>query len=136
LPRRLVRSLLITTKPINEFPDYPKKILGKKRTLVPDPERFSSGLTFFLLALDPAKLGSLAAEKDEAIEPYPFELRRLANDSRWLRVAFSRPRCGVGRVLPRRCAADQAVLRLDNIAPVLTIVGKERPHCPDILILR
>jgi hypothetical protein len=111
-------------------------ILVKKRTLVPDPERFSPGLTFFPIVLDHAKLGSLAAEKDEAIEPYPFELRRLANDSRWLRWALSQAWCGVGRVLPCRCAADPAILHPDNIAPVLTIVGKERPQCPDILILR
>ena len=40
------------------------------------------------IVLDHAKLGSLAAEKDEAIESYLFELRRLANDSRWLRLHF------------------------------------------------
>jgi hypothetical protein len=131
-----MRNFLAGVITNQRFPDSPKKILVKKRTLVPDPGRLPSGLTFFLIVLDHAKLGSLAAEKDEAIEPYLFELRRLANDSRWLRFALSRPGCGVGRVLPRRCAADQAVLRPDNIAPVLTIVGKERPHCPDILILR
>ena len=40
-------------------------------------------------SLDEAALGSIVVEKAEAIGRYPFEVRRLAMDTRWVRSALS-----------------------------------------------
>jgi len=96
--------------------------------------RLPAWLALRIPILDDAKLASFAAEKAEAIGRYPFEVRRLAIDSDWLRSAFSRRPLGLGCILPGRCGMTPAALRPVKVA-VATTTEPFRKICA-ILIFR